>query len=109
MRGDDDVERALDGPLDPRQHRRAHLEQRHGLAGHEHRALEQQLGRGRHDAQAAAVGAAGVDERDELGRRQLEAGHDDVVGAVLGDDLLEVGERAEARRVEQRERRRRAR
>ena len=45
--------------------------------------------------------AAGVDERDELRRRELEAGHDDVVGAVLGDDLLEVGERTEARGVEQ--------
>ena len=93
----------LIGPLDARQHRRAHLEQRHRLAGDEHRALEQQLRRRRHDAQAAAVRAAGVHERDELGRRQLEAGHDDVVGAVLGDDLLEVGERAEARGVEQRE------
>ena len=70
-----------------------------GLSRHEHRSLEQQLGRGRHDAQAGAVRAAGVDERYELGGRELEAGHDDVVGSVLGNDLLEVGQRAQARGV----------
>ena len=80
-----------------------------GLAGHEHaRSSSSSVVVGT-TRRRRAVRTAGVDERDELGRGQLEAGHDDVVGAVLGHDLLEIGERAEGRGVGQRRLRPRAR
>ncbi len=62
---DDQVERALRRPLDPRQHRRPQLEQRHALAGDVLALVDEELGRGRSELDLHPVPMGELDDLED--------------------------------------------
>ena len=85
--------------LDPLEHRRAQREQRHRLAGHELRAVDQDLHRRRRDVDGDAALVAEVDEIQRPLLREVGVGDDHLVDPLgrehLGE-LVEPAERAQA-------------
>ena len=92
----DDVERALDDEVDALEHRRAQLEQRHGLAGDELGAVDEDLHRRRRDPHAHAAAVARVDELDRLLLGEVGVGDDDLVDLLALEDVAEVRRAARA-------------
>ena len=86
------VERALDDPVEALEHRGAQLEQRHGLAGDEVRAVDEDLHRRRRDPHAHAAPVALVDELDRLLLGERGVGDDHLVDLLALDDLAQVAE-----------------
>ena len=95
----DEVERALDRVVEAVEHRRAQLEQRHRRAGHELRAVDEDLHRRGRDPHRDAALVALVDELDRLALREVGVGDDDLLDPLRVEhrgEVLDPPERAQA-------------
>ena len=96
--GDDQVERALRRPLDPRQHRRPQLEQRHALARDVLALVDEQLGRGGGELDLHPVPVGELDDLEDGLLVEVRLGQHELVGPPVLEQHRQLLERRAERR-----------